>query len=67
MTKIIATHDLNLVADTCSKIALLDSGRRVTIGKTACHLFLSRYFIFSEILNTNPIRLLSRILNVVFI
>lgn len=35
LTKIIATHDLNLVADTCSKIALLDGGRMVTIGKTA--------------------------------
>jgi len=35
LTKIIATHDLDLVMETCSRIALLDEGRIVAVGKTA--------------------------------
>ncbi len=35
LTKIIATHDLDLIVETCSRIALLDEGRIVAVGKTA--------------------------------
>jgi cobalt/nickel transport system ATP-binding protein len=34
LTKVIATHDLSLVADTCSRIALLDGGRIIRTGET---------------------------------
>lgn len=34
LTKVIATHDLDLVADLCSRIALMDGGRIVTLGDT---------------------------------
>jgi len=33
-TKLIASHDLALVRDTCSRVILMDSGRVVTEGKT---------------------------------
>jgi len=33
-TKLIASHDLALVRDTCSRVILIDSGRVVTEGKT---------------------------------
>ena len=33
-TKIIVTHDLDLVLDTCSKVVLLDKGRIVSSGST---------------------------------
>lgn len=32
--KIIATHDLDLVSQVCSRVALLDNGRIITEGKT---------------------------------
>ena len=34
VTKVIATHDLDLVVQMCSKVALLDKGRIVAFGKT---------------------------------
>jgi len=34
LTKIIATHDLSLVAETCSRIVLLDEGRILRTGET---------------------------------
>jgi cobalt/nickel transport system ATP-binding protein len=34
LTKIIATHDLGLVAELCSRIAVMDGGRMVTMGDT---------------------------------
>ncbi len=34
ISKIIATHDLELVLDTCSRVALLDKGRIVACGDT---------------------------------
>jgi cobalt/nickel transport system ATP-binding protein len=35
ITKIIATHDLDLVAEMCSKVALLDKGKIVALDTTA--------------------------------
>jgi len=35
LTKIIATHDLDLVSQTCQRVALLDKGRIITIGDTS--------------------------------
>jgi cobalt/nickel transport system ATP-binding protein len=32
LTKVIATHDLGLVAEICSRIALMDEGRMVIVG-----------------------------------
>jgi cobalt/nickel transport system ATP-binding protein len=32
-TKLIASHDLALVRDTCSRVILMDAGRVVTEGK----------------------------------
>jgi len=34
-TKLIATHDLELVLDTCSRVLLLDCGKIVADGPTA--------------------------------
>lgn len=34
LTKIIATHDLDLALETCSKIALIDNGKVIKIGDT---------------------------------
>ena len=34
LTKIIATHDLGLVLDICSKVILLDQGKIITTGNT---------------------------------
>lgn len=34
MTKIIATHDLPLVWDTCDRVALMDGGRLCAVGET---------------------------------
>ena len=34
LTKIVVTHDLDLVAQTCSRVALLDSGKIVVTGNT---------------------------------
>jgi len=34
ITKIVATHDLDLVLQTCSSVALMDSGRLIAHGKT---------------------------------
>jgi len=35
LTKVIASHDLGLVAELCARIALMDGGRVVAIGETA--------------------------------
>lgn len=34
ITKIIATHDLDLIAETCLRVALLDKGKIVAVGNT---------------------------------
>jgi len=34
ITKIIATHDLDLIAETCLRVALLDKGKIVAVGDT---------------------------------
>jgi cobalt/nickel transport system ATP-binding protein len=34
ITKIIATHDLELILDTCRRVALLDQGRLIAAGTT---------------------------------
>jgi cobalt/nickel transport system ATP-binding protein len=38
VTKIIASHDLDMIAELCGRTALLNRGRKISIGETAAIL-----------------------------